>query len=194
MRDITSIDEYFPNRETVSEVVNDWDFEWSDELINWDDDLGNALEDGNITQEEVDALAAEKKENFIDAIVCGSKLTDEEAIPALLEEGVFYYSWDHDGGKIPYFKAIGTYWERKHYIEHGIDYELLTWSLDDVAHHYLPGSEEKIAELEEDFDFTTSLSAVFQEFCRLKDERAAAALSYGIFMVIYIIDEIHRLA
>lgn len=192
IRDITTIDEYFPSREAVETIVNGWSFDWSAALVENDDELFNALEDGNITQREIDAMAAEKKEKFINAVLRGSKLTDKEAIPLLIEKGLYYYGWDHDGGKIPYYNAIRTYWEREQYIEHGINYCddcPSEWPLCDLD-LYVPGSEEKIKDFEQDWDFRTDLRFVLKEaFSRLEGDMAAAAMVYGNFMIMYIVNE-----
>ncbi len=193
MNESTTLNDFYPTREKVEADIDGVNVNWRRTLLEWDDRLDCQLREGEIIDAEVDEKVALYKEAFFSAIMSGSELSDEEAVPHLIE-GALWYSWDHDGGKIPYICAVNAYMIRKFLIENGRypEFEDLNWQDDEATiEHYVKGGFKRFQEMEEDFGLPSAeraevLPFVWTEFLGKEDANAAAALAYGTYINLFV--------
>lgn len=186
------LEDYYPNREKIEIDIDSINIDWTSALLEWDDRLDCQLEGGSVTKEEVENKAKFYKNAFVEGIIRGAQLTDGQAIPFLLQ-GVFDYSCDTDGGKIPYMDSILVYWDRKLLKENGREpsyEELMAWQTEEVIEQYVKGGFKKFEELEEDLGSFSEkdwkLRSVWQEFLGCSDPDRAAVLAYGTYITIFL--------
>lgn len=185
-------EEYYPSREKVEAEINSFKVDWVSTFLEWDDRLACQLEEGEVSQREVEVKAQFYKTAFIEAVLCGCELSADEAMPLLIQ-GILDYRWDHDGAKEPYFDSAFVYWDRKFILENDrapSNEELMSWQKEGVIERYVKGGFKQFEEMEDDMGWLTDhveiLKYAWKRFLCCDDPQKAAALAYGTYVNLFV--------